>query len=259
MVTGIRKVFNQIFLREYMQVGLLKSVVSSIAGQQASGIVDLLHDKKNVNEFLIAKKLKLTINQTRNILYKLADEGIVSFIRKKDKKKGGWYTYFWTLNVGKGLMRFREHLTKNIENLQSQLNLKRTERFYHCMNCNIESNEETALLYQYTCPECGEVLQLKDKGKEIEHLEREIAKMEEILKTVEQERGIVSKKEEVVKVRKQKAEAKKKAKERAIKKKKRELELKRLKKKGKKKKVNRAAHNKRLRKFGKKLRKLFGR
>lgn len=244
-----------------MQVGLLKNVVSSIAGQPASGIVDLLYGKKNVNEFLIAKKLKLTINQTRNILYKLADEGIVSFIRKKDKKKGGWYTYFWTLNVGKGLNRFKDNLVKSIEEMQSRLNLKRTERFYHCPNCNIESNEETALLYQYTCPECGEVLQLKDKGKEVEQLEKEIAKLGAILNSIEQELGVVAKKEGVVKARKMRAEAKKKSKERAIKKKKRESDLKKLKaqKKRKPSKKGNARNAKRIGRLGRKLRRFFGR
>lgn len=244
-----------------MQVGLLKNVVSSIAGQQASGIVDLLHDKKNVNEFLIAKKLKLTINQTRNVLYKLADEGIVSFIRKKDKKKGGWYTYFWTLNVGKGLNKFKDNLVKSMDEMKSRLNLKRTERFYHCPNCNIESNEETALLYQYTCPECGEVLQLKDKGKEVEQLEKDIAKMEAILNDIERELGFVVKKEGVVKARKIRAEAKKKSKERAIKKKKRESDLRKLKsqKKRKSNKKKRAHNARQIGKLSKKLRKFFGR
>src|SRR3990172_6384710 len=212
-----------------MQVSLLKNVVSIIVGQQTSGIVDFLYEKKNVNEFLIAKKLKLTINQTRNILYKLADEGIVGFIRKKDKKKGGWYTYFWTLNVGRGLFRLKEKLLKSIEEMKNQLNVKKTDRFYHCANCGLESNEENALLYQYVCPECGEVLQLKDKGKEVEQLGKEIAKLEELLKLVEQEIAVVLKKEGVVKARKIRVEVKKKAKERAIKKRKRELEMGKLK------------------------------
>ena len=242
-----------------MQASLLKNIVSVIIGQQAHGIVDFLYDKKNVNEFLIAKKLKLTINQTRNLLYKLTDEGIVSFIRKKDKKKGGWYTYFWTLNIGKGLFRLREHLIKNIENMKVQMNTKKTERFYHCASCGLESNEENALLYQYTCPECGEVLQLKDKAKEIEQLEKEIAKFEELLKLVEREISVVSKKEGVVKARKIKAEAKKKSKERAIKKKKKELELRKL-SKGKKKKSEKQRHQKKAkksRKLGKKIKRLF--
>jgi len=249
-----------------MQVNLLRNVVSAIAGEQASKMIDFIHDKKNINEFLIAKKLKLTINQTRNILYKLADEGIVSFIRKKDKKKGGWYTYFWTLNVGKGLVRLRDRILKDLEKLKSQMNLKKTERFYHCPNCVIESNEETALLYQYTCPECGEVLHLKEKGKEIEHLEKEVAKLEELLKGVEGELGIVTKKEEVVKARKMRAETKKKAKERAIKKRKKELEMKKLgkgKKKAKREKKKaekgKKSHKRKFGKFRKKLKKFFRR
>src|SRR3989344_5879391 len=101
MVTWFRNIFNEMSSRMNMQIDLLKEIVSSVAGEKAKAVVDLLHQKKNVNEFLVAKKLKLTINQTRNILYKLADEGLVSFIRKKDTKKGGWDTYFWTLNSGK--------------------------------------------------------------------------------------------------------------------------------------------------------------
>src|SRR3989338_5700405 len=112
-----------------MQIDLLKEIVSSVVGQTGNSIVDLLYGKKNVNEFIIAKKLNVTINQARNVLYKLADEGLVSFVRKKDRKKGGWYTYFWTLNTGKGLYKFKNILEKEIENLQNQHNTKKTKRF----------------------------------------------------------------------------------------------------------------------------------
>ena len=239
-----------------MQIELLKTVVSSIAGQNASGIVNLLYGKKNVNEFLIAKKLKLTINQTRNILYKLADEGIVSFIRKKDKKKGGWYIYFWTLNTGKGLSKFRDNLTKSLESLRSQLAVRKTERFYHCPNCAIESKEENALLYQYTCPECGEVLQLKDKTKEVESLEKEISRIEEIVGSLDKELGVIGKKEESLKARRQKAEDKRKSKDRALRKKKRQIEKKKT---AKKKKPSKAKKKQMSRKIRKKLKRLLGR
>jgi len=243
-----------------MQVNLLTNAVSLVAGEQAAKMVDFIYDKKNVNEFLIAKKLKLTINQTRNILYKLADDGIVSFVRKKDKKKGGWYIYFWTLNIGKGLFKLREKIVKDIENLKGQLNLKKTGRFYHCANCAIESNEESALLYQYTCPECGEVLQLKEKGKEIEHLEKEIARLETLLKGVEGELGEVVKKDEQTRTRKMKAEAKKKSKERASNRKKKAIAMKKLTKGKKKLSKNKIASNKkRHEKLSNKLKKFFGR
>jgi len=212
-----------------MQVELLKNVVAKVVGQQASGIVDLLHNKKNVNESLISKKLKMTINQVRNILYRLADEGIVSFTRKKDRKKGGWYIYFWTLNSGKGLGRFREHLEKELENLNKRLEQKRTQRFYYCPNCQVEVNEENALLHNYTCPECGEVMQIKEKAKEVEMLEKEITKLQNLLANVNKEIEEIEKVETIKKNRRIRAEEKKRAKERAAKKKAKEKELAKLK------------------------------
>jgi len=85
-----------------MQKELIKNAIISVAGKQAEDLINYIDDKKYINEFLIAKKLGITVNQLRNILYKLSDEGMVSSIRKKDKRKG-WYTYFWKIEVLKML------------------------------------------------------------------------------------------------------------------------------------------------------------
>ena len=202
-----------------MQINLLKNIVTSIAGSSASGVVDLLYNKKNVNEFLISKKLKSTINQTRNILYRLADEGLVSFIRKKDVKKGGWYTYYWTLNSGKSLLKFKEKLQQNIETLEQQLAQRRTGRFFVCKNCDIEFNEESSLTHNYTCPECGQVLDVKDLSAEMSQIEKDVTRLKSLLATVEEEVQIISGKETKARERKLHAEAKKKQVERAAQKK----------------------------------------
>lgn len=202
-----------------MEISLFKEIVSSIAGSNATKIVDLLYQKKNVNEFLIAKKLKLTINQTRNVLYKLSDEGLVSFIRKKDKKKGGWYTYFWTLNFGKSLHKFKDKLDLEITTKKASMNTKKNNQFYICPNCHIEYSTEQALLSQYACPECGEILGLKDNSQEIADLEKGINKAQAILNEVNAEISTVNKQDDKIKHRKLKAEAKKKQKERVERKK----------------------------------------
>ena len=118
-----------------MQERFLRKIIHDFAGAEAEKLVDLLYQKQNVNEFLIAKKLDMTINQTRNILYKLADEGVIEFIRKKDKKKGGWYTYFWTLKTKKALQIYRDKLLKDTENLKEQLVILQKERRFYCKNC----------------------------------------------------------------------------------------------------------------------------
>src|SRR3989344_6063192 len=82
-------------------------VLSSVIGKQGEEIVKFLDPEKYVNEFIIAKKLDININQTRNLLYKLSEHGLVSSIRKKDKRKG-WYTYFCKLETLRALEFLKE-------------------------------------------------------------------------------------------------------------------------------------------------------
>lgn len=204
-----------------MQADILKNIVEDIAGKPAREIVDLLMGKRDVNEFLIAKKLKLTINQTRNILYKLSDSGLVSFTRKKDKRKG-WYIYFWTLDSLKSLEILEKKLLAEMEQLKNQLKNRKVKRFYFCKMCNVEINEETALLNQFTCAECGQVYALAESDKIIKELENKINKSSKIVEVLKEEIGKTKqknlKKKPAKATRKKKTKASKKSKKHTSKK-----------------------------------------
>lgn len=195
-------------------VKLLKESVGRVVGAEAAAIVDLLSGKKNVNEFVIAEKLGVTINQTRNILYKLSDEGLVSFVRKKDKKNGGWYTYFWTLETSKSLQSLSRMITMRIEELELQIKLRTSERYYFCPSCTLEFDEEAALLNSFACTECGGVLELRDNSAMIAELTKEAERLRADLGQIQGEAGKVHKKEEDVRMRKVRAEERKKKAER---------------------------------------------
>lgn len=213
-----------------MQIKLLKDIVADIAGNPAVEIVDLLAEKKDVNEFLIAKKLKLTINQTRNILYKLSDAGLVSFIRKKDKRKG-WYIYFWTLNSLKSLELLENKFLEEIALLKKQLENKKTKRFYFCETCNVEVGEETALLNEFTCRECGQIYTLAVNDKIIHELESKINKLKKALEIIVEEKGKALNKQDKKRSRVRKKEEREEKKEKEKKRKKRMRERAALKKK----------------------------
>ncbi len=177
-----------------MLTKFLKEVVIIIVGKQAEPIAELLDSKKHVNEFLIAKKLNLTINQTRNILYKIADHGLVSSIRKKDKRKG-WYTYFWKIENLKSLEFLKEMLTKKIENLNNQIKSRELKTFYVCPVCHVEYNEENALLHDFTCPECGGIFVKADNAKALKDLNKEADRFKKEFEIIEEE---IKKEKEVV-------------------------------------------------------------
>ena len=212
-----------------MQKDLLQDIISMLAGKNAVPIVEILYSKGHVNEFVIAKKLNMTINQTRNILYKLSDEGLVSFIRKKDLKKGGWYTYSWTLNTGKGLAKMKNYLVLEIDKKKSHFADRSNKRYYYSKGADLEYSEEEALENSFICPETGEVLELRNNEEIITHIKLEISKLEKAIAEVNLEITDVQGKENKVKEKRIKAEELKKKKERE----KRKKELKRLRVKNK--------------------------
>ncbi len=222
-----------------MQIKFLKSIVETLTNKQSAEIVDLLVDKKDVNEFLIAKKLGLTINQTRNILYKLSDFGLVSFMRKKDKRKG-WYIYFWTLNVTKSLDLLEQKLKEELERLESQLKSRMEKRYYLCKTCNIEVTEEAALLNNFICSECEEVYELFNNEEIIDKLEKEISKLKKEIQFILEEKIEEEEKTEKKKVKKSKRAEKKK-------KRKAKKSIKNSKKVVKKRKKEKSKHKKRKR------------
>jgi transcription factor E len=165
-----------------------------MAGEGTGRIVEILFGKKDVNEFLISKKMELTINQVRNILYKLSADGLVSFIRKKDKRKG-WYIYYWTLKTEKCLVKLEQSLLQKIENFKSTLNSRETKRFYSCNPCGIEVGEEKALEYGFSCEECAEVFELSDNTRSIRDAKAKITRTERELELISGELEAVREKE----------------------------------------------------------------
>jgi len=193
-----------------MQVKLLHDLVEEMAGLDTGRIVDILFGKKDVNEFLIAKKMELTINQVRNILYKLSADGLVSFIRKKDKRKG-WYIYYWTLKTEKCLVKLEQALVRKIGDLNSVLNSRETKRFYVCKPCAIEVSEEKALENGFTCEECADVYELSDNSGSIKETKARTTKTEKDLELIQGELETIREKEKKRRSRANKKDAKEEA------------------------------------------------
>lgn len=208
-----------------MRDKILYEVAEVIVGKSGYDIVELLKDKRDVNEFKIAEKLEMTINQARNILYKLYAQDIVSFIRKKDKGKG-WYIYYWTLNILKSLELFLKIKQREMNEQKALLRSRENKRFYHCKGCEMELTEETALNHDFLCPECGSLLEVSDNSEKVAETTKRIKKIEYEIDVIQQEVSKLRKEEEKKREKKYAARKKKVRKARVMK----------ISKKGKKKK-----------------------
>ena len=65
----------------------VEGLVKELTGEDTLKVFRLLQNRRNASEFKIAEKLDLTVNQVRNLLYKMNEHNLVTSTRKKDKKK----------------------------------------------------------------------------------------------------------------------------------------------------------------------------
>lgn len=159
----------------------LAEVVTEVSGEDVLPLVKALKNKKNVSEFKLADAIDQEINLTRNMLYRLYDHNLVSFIRKKDKKKG-WYIYYWTFNP-KRIKELSKNLKKvKIERLNERLGREKSTHFYTCANKCIRLDFDQATEFEYKCPECGEILQQEDNSAKIKELQKDVMRLEKELK-----------------------------------------------------------------------------
>lgn len=157
---------------------LEKTTVEAV-GEDALEVVNYLKGKENVSEFTVAKDLKIDIHLARNIMYRLNNFHLATYIRKKDRQKG-WYISYWTLNSTRFKDVFDRLQVQRLESLKEKLKREQENRdgLYICPNLCTRMNFEAAMEINYKCPECGRILNPQDNARTIEHLKNMIADME---------------------------------------------------------------------------------
>ncbi|MFA5887400.1 MAG: hypothetical protein WC852_01680 [Candidatus Nanoarchaeia archaeon] len=166
----------------------IDDLVVNFAGEDVLPLVTLLKGKENVSEFVIADRLNVTVNQVRNMLYRLHKSNLVTFTRKKDKKKG-WYIYYWTLamkNIKDALFNQKK---KQLAEFHEKLAKENTGKFYVCPVKCARLTMEDAMEADFHCPECGQLLTEQDNKRTIENLDRRIAELSAEIKLEEDARA----------------------------------------------------------------------
>lgn len=155
---------------------MTEEVVTELVGEHALPIIDFLRGKTRISEFIVAEELDMEINETRNILYKLFEHNIVTFIRKKDRIKG-WYICYWDLNEIM-VPQIKEKMDdQKLEKMEERLSKEEAHTFYLCSNACNRMDFDTAMEFQFKCPECGSLMHQQDNTRTIEFLKDRIKEL----------------------------------------------------------------------------------
>jgi len=182
-------------------------VVTELVGQHALPIVEFLKGKEKTSEFIVAEQLNLEINETRNILYKLLEHNIVTFLRKKDKIKG-WYICYWDFNPHMVPHLKYKILQNKHEKLRERLAQEQQGQYYICKHGCSRMTFEAAVEQQFKCGECGTIMQEQDNSRTKEFLQERIQELASQVKAAEPRRKVALEAVKVVKVVTKKAKTK---------------------------------------------------
>lgn len=152
---------------------LIEDTVEKTAGKDLLPVVRALNKEKHVSEFKLASHLKKDINETRNMLYRLCNQNLVSSIKRKDKQKG-WYIYYWSLNLNR--MKYLAEKSKDarVKKLKKAIANEKEKSFFLCSEGCARYDFEKASELGFRCSECGKILHQMDNTLRIKKLEKEL-------------------------------------------------------------------------------------
>ena len=156
-------------------------VVAELAGERVVPLVCLLRRRKQLSEIVLAQYMKSEINEVRGLLYRLHNSNLVSFVKKKDKKKG-WYVYYWTFNDKRMRFLVEKSKERRLKTLERMLSLEESERFFSCGNGCMRLDFEKTIDLRFQCPECGSILQQDENSGRVSSLKEEIQRIAAELK-----------------------------------------------------------------------------
>ncbi|RLG18822.1 hypothetical protein DRN75_00790 [Nanoarchaeota archaeon] len=159
---------------------IVKERLKELGGDQVIEVCKIILSKrlKKANEFEIAEKMKLKVNKVRAILYKLHAKKVVTYTRKRDKRKG-WYIYIWSLKP-RDIVKFAMNETYNeIRAIEREIReYKEGKEFYICEDCGVRVRLIEAMKQMFTCNYCGEPLKKEDTESKIKQAEARIRNLE---------------------------------------------------------------------------------
>lgn len=171
-------IVNLMLTREFLHV---------VGGEHAKTLVEIcLNSNKEITDEEIGKKLPLKITEIRTILNRLHYRGIACYNKSKNSKSG-WYNYTWIVKPERIAELILDQQEDAIEKEKNHLQIQENYTLFGCKKgCHVQPFE-TAIEYQFKCPDCGQTMEsintkkyLKDGQKRIGQIEEEIKILQKI-------------------------------------------------------------------------------
>ncbi|MDP7080060.1 MAG: hypothetical protein QF415_09230 [Candidatus Undinarchaeales archaeon] len=159
---------------------MLVEVLTGIGGLKSLDVVRILRTKGEISDYNLAQVMGLSWNKARGILYRLYDRNVVGFEKRKDEKTEK-LMYYWRLNEAKLSHILVERRRQTINILREKLMHETHENLFSCDTGCTRVPFENAFEMEFSCPDCGDRLDMVDNSFVAEEINSYIDHMEEAI------------------------------------------------------------------------------
>ncbi|MCW1296668.1 MAG: hypothetical protein OH319_03220 [Candidatus Parvarchaeota archaeon] len=158
----------------------IAKLILGISGRDGIRLYSILSRVDKMDEFELARRLNLEVNVVRSLLYKLYNEKLVEYTKRRDRRKG-WWIYIWKVVPDRPLYLLKKRRKIKLARLKERLEKEKVIQLFQCEKCKVRMSFTKAMQNNFCCPYCGSQLTAVDSTIVIKELEREIAEIEKAL------------------------------------------------------------------------------
>ncbi|NPA85444.1 MAG: hypothetical protein GXO07_05535 [Crenarchaeota archaeon] len=158
----------------------LLEFIKNATGEDGVKVFKELMRYEDISEEQLVEVLGMKPNDVRRALYKLEKYGLVKNykIRSEDENT---YIYYWYIDremLNRNLLKIKKDV---LSKLKRKLETEEDEYFY-CPTCGMQFTYEEAMANEFTCPRCGEGLELVEDNTKKRLLTKLVKRLEEEIK-----------------------------------------------------------------------------
>lgn len=150
--------------------------LAELGGAQSIDVVSILAKSGELDEFKLSETLSQDIKAVRKVLYRLHNEKVVSFKRKKDQETG-WTVYIWKLELERFVDILQKRRVEALVELEEKLMFEKKNQFFKCVNGCSRMPFDKAFELEFKCPECNKQLNFIDNSKIVVQLEKYVSRL----------------------------------------------------------------------------------
>ena len=167
-------------MEELMENPAIKAYLLRLIGEEGLDLLGKYPDEGEYSDEELAAKTGINLNSVRHTLYTLYEKRLAEYRRIKNNETG-WLTYLWKIRMDQIYEAIKEDMETALEKLQARERFEEENDFYICKTCQILCTFNQAVDMNFTCTDCGQLMEHFENEMLLRALKRRIRSIRESL------------------------------------------------------------------------------